>query len=457
MSILDVFKVNQIKAERDALQAEVAKLKGALEQFGVLTAQQLQQELSELESKRDSLVELLRVKQQETEQAIKNMDIEADRRQKALHQELFALGNQINERRNQLIVLDEEILLQSFGLYKIRYNLQSSQMYVEKLDAIRRRQADMVKSGRAVMCPTDWSINGSAKEGARMIEDFSKMILRSFNNECDASITSIKFNNVDSVEKKIRKAYDVLNKLAQRMRIVIVSGYLELKLEELQLCYEYQVKKQAEKEEQKQLREQMREEARVLRELEDARSRAEKEEKHFAKALDKVNLQIQKAQNDVERESLETERRKIEEQIANIEAKKKDILKREQNTRAGYVYIISNIGAFGEDVYKIGVTRRLDPEDRVDELGDASVPFDFDIHALIFSEDAPALENALHKAFDSRRLNLVNTRREFFHVSFDEIEKTVSKVLGKPVDFNRLADASEYRQSVMLRKEKGFA
>ncbi len=284
-----------------------------------------------------------------------------------------------------------------------------------------------------------------------MIRDYTKLIVRSFNNECDASIVNVKFNNVDSIEKKICKAFEALNNLAQRMNIHIVPEYLNLKLEELYLCHEYQVKKQQEKEEQKRIREQMREEARLLKEIEEMKLKIEKEEKHFNQAIQSIDKRIQKAETDAERKILEKEKADIQRKLEETEKNKRDIQYREQNTRAGYVYVISNIGSFGENIYKIGVTRRLDPEERIDELGDASVPFDFDIHAMVFSDDAPSLENTLHKAFDKRRLNLINARREFFSVTLDEIERMVKISFNKPVEFVRLADAAEYRQSLMMR------
>lgn len=141
---------------------------------------------------------------------------------------------------------------------------------------------------------------------------------------------------------------------------------------------------------------------------------------------------------------------KLQSDLANV-------AQREQQARAGYVYIISNIGSFGENVYKIGMTRRLDPQDRVDELGDASVPFRFDVHAFIFSEDAVTLENALHNAFASRRVNLVNLRREFFHVTLDEIEACVKQNFSETVEFTRTATAQEYRESETIRAEQALA
>ena len=126
---------------------------------------------------------------------------------------------------------------------------------------------------------------------------------------------------------------------------------------------------------------------------------------------------------------------------------------RAANQRAGYVYVISNIGAFGENVYKIGMTRRLNPMDRVDELGDASVPFDFDVHAMVFSDDAPKLEAALHQAFADRKLNYINTRREFFRVSLDEIKQVVKENFDKSVEFIDVAPAEQYRETLALKAQ----
>ncbi len=131
----------------------------------------------------------------------------------------------------------------------------------------------------------------------------------------------------------------------------------------------------------------------------------------------------------------------------------KDIDYREANKRAGYVYIISNIGSFGENVYKIGMTRRLDPMERVDELGDASVPFKFDVHAMIFSDDAPALETALHHAFANKKVNMINGRREFFYVTIDEIEEVVKANYDKSVEFMRVPQAEQYRESQKMHSQ----
>ncbi len=375
----------------------------------------------------------------------------AQKKQEA-NQQLIEIGKQIESKKSEIILLDDVLLLQSFGFYTPHYDLQNSELYKIKLEQIRDRQEQLIKSGKAAIFPENMTMNNSRAEGEKMIKDNVKLILRSFNNECDASIINVKFNNIASIEKKIKKAYETLNNLGRRLEIAIVPDYFALKIEELYLCYEYQIKKQEEKEEQKRIREQMREEAKFLREIEEMKSKVEREQKHFNKALENVTAQLEKVQTEQERILLEKEKIGIEQKVVALEKDIQDVQNREQNTRAGYVYIISNLGSFGENIYKIGVTRRFDPVERVDELSDASVPFDFDIHAVIFSDDAPALENALHKAFEHKRLNLINRRREFFNVSLDEIVRVVKTNFSKPVEFTKLADAAEYRETLALRQ-----
>lgn len=216
---------------------------------------------------------------------------------------------------------------------------------------------------------------------------------------------------------------------------------------------EYQTQKQHEKEEKAELRAQQREEARLQKELKEQRKNIDKERKHYEQALSNINHQISTASDD-NIEDLNQKKEEIIQSLSEIDTKIKDIDYREANQKAGYVYVISNIGSFGEGIYKIGMTRRLNPQDRVDELGDASVPFKFDVHAMIFSEDAPTLEAALHRAFEDRKLNLVNQRREFFRVSLDEIKDVVKNNFDKTVEFVDVPDADQYRISLKLREEE---
>ena len=278
-----------------------------------------------------------------------------------------------------------------------------------------------------------------------------KLLLRAYNAECDDAIEHVRFNNIEACEKKIRASAAAISKLGTVMSIAVTPKYIDLKLDELRLMHEYQIKKQEEKEAAKEARAKQREEARVLKEMEEARKKLQKEQSHYQNALAQLNSQIAAA-SEADKLELEKKKQELENHLSDIDHQIKDVDYRTANQRAGYVYIISNIGAFGENVYKIGMTRRLDPMERVDELGDASVPFNFDVHAMIFSEDAPALESALHHAFEDRKLNMVNTRREFFRVSLDEIEEVVRKNYDKTVEFVRMPEAQQYRESEKMRE-----
>ena len=444
MALGDVFKVNEYKARIEQLESENKRLFEDNCNFRKMltpemqNAQALQATIRTLEARIQELQGNIAKIEQDIGTRVANYNrLEAD----------------IKAKQAQIIELDDRILLQDFGVYTPVYNLMNSEAYKNRLAIIRQNQKDMIKNDRACLYPTNMTLDGSVAKGKKLVKDNVKQILRSFNNECDAVIDKVKFNNVESIRKKIVKSFEDLNKMNSSMHIAITAPYLNLKLEELNLCYEYAVKKQEEKEEQKRIREQLREEAKLQKEIEEARKSIEKEKKHYINALRQIESQIADA-TDSEKISLEAKRKEVESQLNEIQKSIEDIDYREANKRAGYVYIISNIGSFGENVYKIGMTRRLEPTERVDELGDASVPFNFDIHAMIFSDDAPALENALHKAFENRKVNMVNQRREFFNVTLDEIEAVVRKNFDKTVEFTRIAPAEQYRESLMLRKMK---
>jgi hypothetical protein len=225
-------------------------------------------------------------------------------------------------------------------------------------------------------------------------------------------------------------------------------------LKELALAYEYQQKKKQVQEEQRELRERQREEARVAKEIEARRLDFEKEQAHYENALRKVKEQIATEESETRKEFLLEKEKELNAHLVDVDKALADLDFREANQKAGYVYIISNIGAFGENVYKIGMTRRLEPEERIAELSGASVPFRFDIHAMIFSNDAPKLEAALHNAFADRKMNLVNGRKEFFRVTLDEIKKVVQENHDKTVDFLNVAEAQQYRESEMIRRSR---
>ena len=371
---------------------------------------------------------------------------------KLRQQELNDAVKELQQAKEQIVETNEEVLMQSFGLYTPRYSFMNSDEYKVRLLEIRAEQKDMIKNKTAVTGNSNWTVNNSAAKGKKMVSDMQKLLLRAFNSECDDVIEHVKYNNIEASEKRITTSREAISKLGIIMGVSIQPKYYRLKIEELHLAFEYAQKKQQEREEQKEARARMREEAKLAKEIEEERKKLEKEQQHYQNALERINAQLAAA-SEGDRAAIEEKKAELVAQLDKIDKEFKDVDYREANQRAGYVYVISNIGAFGENVYKIGMTRRLDPQDRVDELGDASVPFNFDVHAMIFSDDAPRLEAALHNAFADRKLNFVNQRREFFRVSLDEIKKVVKENYDRSVEFVELAPAEQYRESIKLLPE----
>ena len=377
---------------------------------------------------------------------IKNLDSILNNKkdeQKNIEDQLSAIKEKIKEKESKLLTLDDDILVQDFGIYKPLFDFANSSKYKDKLTEIRNQQKACIKNKSAATGSKDWSVNGDKRKGSKMVSDMQKLLIRAFNSECDELVNKVKYNNVDAILKRMTSSRDAISKLGTIMNVSITDKYFNLKVEELHLALEYAIVKNDEKEAAREARAQQREAERLEREIAEQRKKAEKEQEHYQNALDSILKQIK--ENSEPSQDLLDKKAELEAQLGKIDKAMKDLDYREANQRAGYVYVISNIGAFGEDVYKIGMTRRLNPQERVDELGDASVPFNFDVHAMIFSDDAPALENALHKAFENKKVNMVNQRREFFHVTLDEIKKVINDNFDKTVEFKDVPDAEQYR------------
>lgn len=367
-----------------------------------------------------------------------------------LNSKIATLENTITDKQKQIISLDDEILVQEFGLYTPQFEFATALDYKEELTKIRAFQKDLIKNKLAVTGSTDWAVNGNKAQGRKMISDTQKLLLRAFNTECDGIVNKVKYTNFDASLNRIYKSSETVSKLGTVMNISITQKYLDAKVKELRLAFEYQQKKQEEKEAAKAAREEQREQAKVQRELEEQQKKIEKEQTHYQTAYEHIVSQLQAKPDDID---LLNKKSELENRLSDIDKALSDIDYRQANMRAGYVYVISNIGAFGENVFKIGMTRRLDPQERIDELGSASVPFKFDVHAMIFSDDAPALEAALHRAFEDKKLNMVNQRREFFNVTIDEIKKVIRENYDKTVEFVDVPDAEQYRISQKMREQ----
>lgn len=419
--------------------------------------EQLQQYISQLQYQIGDLTQRLSPEHQNIValqaqiQALRGQQQSLENELHSLAGELSTLHQSIQQKKAQIIELDDEILYQEFGLYKAVYDFANSDQYKDRLAVVRQAQKNMIKEKTATNHNFNWEVGGSKQAGKKLVNDTIKQILRSFNTECENAIDRVKFNNYESMQARIQKSYDTLNKLNVSLQVSISQHYLYSKIDELRLALEYAMKKQVEKEEQKRIREELREQARLAKELEEARRNIEKEQNHYNNALHKVEAQMIAATSEEERQLLDDKKREITAQLDKLDASLKNVDYREANQKAGYVYVISNIGAFGENVYKIGMTRRLEPSERVDELGDASVPFRFDTHAMIFCEDAPKLEAALHRAFDDRKINMVNNRKEFFNVTLGEIKTVVRANFDKTVEFVDIPEAEHYRMSLRMR------
>jgi len=488
MAWFDTFKKEEL-AEIERLKALVSSLeqsKAKLEQSLIAADAKLSVALSEIEKKETELSEVkkenlslgvkLEWSAKETDRLRDELEVAKNQisklkpytlieqaeeynkllenRKSNLANEISTLDKEIREKKSEIVELDDTILLQDYGLYSPVYDFASLDEYKNRLADIRNRQKDTVRNGKAAICTTTWTVNNSIMQGTALTNQNIKQIVRCFNDECDVLVGKVKFNNITAYTEKVRRAFTRLNEMNSKSCVRLTEEYLQLKIEELQLAYEYECKKNEEKERLRQEREILREEARVQKEIEEKRRELEKERAHYNNWLEQIERQLSECDDREEQLSLEEKKSEFERQVEQINEAIKDVDYREANKRAGYVYVISNIGSFGENIYKIGMTRRLDPTERVAELGGASVPFKFDIHAIMFSDDAPTLETALHHRFRDRMVNLCNNRKEFFRVSLDEIKEVIRENYDKTVDFINMPIAEQYRETLRLKEEK---
>lgn len=349
---------------------------------------------------------------------------------KATQQKLAAL-------QAQVVRTEEVALLQEAGVYEYRHPLTDAVAYKAELAQLKDTVKAMTRAGDAVLAVTAWTVNGSAAEGRRMVRDFSKLLLRAYNAEADNLVRGMRPYKLTSAIERLGKTADTIARLGKTMDIRISSEYHRVRVRELELTADHLAKVEEEKERIRAERERQREEDTARREFEREKARLLKEQAHYQTALAK----LQNKQDETAVAAMRTRLDEIATAITGVD-------ERRANTRAGYVYVISNIGAFGERMVKVGMTRRLDPMDRVRELGDASVPFRFDVHALIFSEDAVGLESRLHHDLADRRVNRVNLRREFFYSTPTEVRQILEALTDQHVlEYHEAPEALEWRAS----------
>jgi hypothetical protein len=367
-----------------------------------------------------------------------------ERRVDELEERIAQLTREERALQTQLVETRDIQLLQEVGLYEYSHPLDSSAAYKEALAAIDVGMHALVKAGEAATGTKKWAINGSEKDGARMVADFCKLMLRAYNTEADNLVRTLKPYSVKSAIERLQKMRASISRLGASMKIEITERYHALRIEELQLTADFLAKVAEEKEKEREEKERLREEETARREYECEQARLEKEKAHYEVALDALRAKGDQVA------TAEAERK-----LAEIQSAIEGVLNRAANIRAGYVYVISNVGSFGDSVVKIGMTRRLDPMDRVRELGDASVPFRFDVHAIIFSDDAVGLETALHQRFAERKVNFVNPRREFFFVKPIEVRAALLELQGDLLRFVEVPEALEWHQSQAALRARG--
>ena len=398
-------KIEELNNEINRLNALVE----GLSQFGALGLLEIQGEISKLE-------------QQKVEASLA----------------LNNLEKEIAETKASLIETQEIAMLQEVGVYQYTSILETASGYSEKIAEIRSSIKERnIANGGAIRAAQGWTVNGSTAEGSKMVKEFSKLMLRAYNGEVDDAIRTLKPFKLQAAVDRVNKVEQSIEKLGKTMQIEIDDSYHKLRVEEIRLTADFLAKKEEEKELQKEERLRLKEEEKAQKEFEREKEKLNKELQHHQAVLSKAdetgNLELQE---------------EAKAKIAEVESSISGVEERVANIRTGYVYVISNIGSFGERVLKIGLTRRIDPEERIQELSDASVPFKFDVHAIIFSVDAVSLEKQLHQELNEYRLNKVNPRKEFFSTSPAFVKELLTKLSTESIlTYKEEAEAPEWRIS----------
>ena len=428
MGFLDIFRISEIKKENEELNGKIQKLETVLEETKALSIVEINDYLANKEKEKSKINNnIIKYKSQ-----------------------LDGLIREISNKRKELIDVEDEIEIQECAIYEPRYDFATSLQYKEELDEVRQYQKDMIKDKSAVIYSENWTVDGSLAKGKKMTNGNIKVILRCFNSECEAAINKIKYNNIHTIEKRIQTSFNILNQAFKTAKVAITDDYLDLKFDELYLGYEFEKKKAEEKEALREQREKEREEKALQKEVENKKKKINKEITHLQKLVEELNLRLAETKDENEKNDILAQLTAANQNIKDYTDEEKELDYRLENLGAGYVYIISNIGAFGKDIFKIGVTRRLDPLERINELSSASVPFKFDVHALIFSYNAYQLETELHNKFNKNRVNKVNNRKEFFKVSIDDLEKELMNYKDLTIEFTKTPDAEEYNESLKI-------
>lgn len=370
-------------------------------------------------------------------QALQQVRTQCAEQEQGIRADLERLIKEEAALQEKLHPMRVQVKLEEAGFTEYDHPAKDSVELAAALRDLRKDVQMAVRSYNAVESLDDFEPPHTKSGRNKLAKDSARLALMAFNSQVDSIIEAASARNYEASLAKIFKAAEVVERQCTVTGVRIKPNYVELRARELQLAVDHLKAKQLEKELEKERKAELREQAKAERELQAERERLEKERQHYLNVL-----------KTVEEIGDEAETARLKQQIIEIEKGINDVEKREANIRAGYVYVISNIGSFGERMVKIGMTRRLDPMDRVRELGDASVPFNFDVHALFFSDDAVSVETELHHRFADKRVNRINARREFFYATPAEVREALKDIAGNLLEFTEEPEAEQYRLSL---------
>lgn len=402
---------SELRAQIEQLQNTIAAQTALLDRVGALSLVEVEADVAQV---RAEIASLLRQKTQ--------------------------LEAEVRAERQQLVEVQGRLQMQDVGLYEYHHPAETSVKLRVELDRVQSKIKETVRSKTAIHAATNFFFNDSAAQGRKFVNEMSRIMLRAYNAEAENCVKTVKAGNLLTAIGRLAKAKEQIEKQGQMISLRVSDDYHYLRVQELELAADFQMRLQEEKEAERERKAELREQRKAEQEL---RAERERLEKQLAK--EQAHYMNVKAMLE-DRGDIDAIRR-IEERLADVQRAIDDVDYRTANIRAGFVYVISNLGSFGPNMVKIGLTRRLEPLDRVRELGDASVPFRFDIHALFFCDDAVTVETKLHQAFAEKRVNRVNLRREFFRATPDEVLAVLKSTVGEVVQFKSEPDAEEYRLS----------
>lgn len=411
---------HNLKKESYNLQRENQELRASLDRMGATELADLQAEIKRLKAEVDRL------------------RAEKTNLENALGAEKANLEKEIKEARSELVETQGLVQLQDVGLYQYHHPAESSVELRDELERVQGRIKEYAAAPKAAISANhNFTFNNSATQGRKFVDEMSRIMLRAYNAEAENCVKTVKAGNLRAAQARLGKAVGQIEKQGRMIDLRVTPSYHELRLLELQLAADFQMQLQQEKEAERERRADLREQRKAQEELEAERERLEKEHAHYSNVAEKL---------DASGDTAGAER--MREKLADVQRAIEHVDYRTANIRAGYVYVISNIGSFGRNMVKVGLTRRLEPMDRVRELGSASVPFRYDVHALFFADDAVGVETKLHHALESKRVNKINPRREFYYVSPEEVLPILKSTVGEVVEYTVIPAAEEYRLSI---------